>query len=157
MLQNMKSEGVHFHFMRRKSWWALTRRGQTSSPLVTDTICPGCPRHPPRECLGRDWQTLQIQCLHRPLGEYSQNHSPTPVRWSPQRSRSGRWSSAWRRASGLHAGCPPPSETSPRLEVPDWFLQHEDTGVRSLSRSYWRQKVLQAVNWLRGATTHEVL
>lgn len=99
------------------------KRAQETSPLVLDTICPVCPTwghsltRPQRECLGQDWQTLQIQCLHCPLGEYSQNHSPTPVRWSPRRPRSGRWSSACRQASELRAGCPPLSETSPRLEV----------------------------------------
>lgn len=127
------------------------KRARQTSPLVLNTICPGCPtwghspKRPQRACLGRDWQTLQIRCLRCPLGGYSQNHFPTPVRWSPRRPRWGHCSSACRRASGLRAGCPPPSETSPRLEVLDWFLQSKDTSFHSDSRSQWSHKWLQAV------------
>lgn len=130
----------HFHFMRQKSWWALTwGGGPPMSPLVLDTICLGCltwgrsPRSPQRECLGQDWQTLRI--LQCPLGGCSQNHSPTPVRWSPRRLRSARCSFACRLASGLRARCPPLFETSPTLEARDWFLQCRDMSFDSDRRA----------------------
>lgn len=124
-LQSMKGTEGRFHFMRKKAGepWHEPQM----CPLVLDIICLGCPtwgrspRSPQRECLGRDWQTLQI--LHCPPGGYSQNHSPTPVRWSPRRPRSARCSFACCQASGLRARCLPLFETSPTLEVHDWFLQ----------------------------------
>ena len=149
MSQNMKSKYISVSWGEKLVSFDMKWTQQTS-PLVLDTICPGCPTWgcsptcPQTESLGQGWQTLQIQCLHCPLDVYSQNHSPTPARWSPRRLRSARCSSACCQASGLRARCPPPSATSPRLEEHDWFLWCNDTSFQSDSRSL-KSKLLQAV------------